>query len=372
MGVTTAHSRRWLAGIVGGLAVIVTAGVTPAAAQDDHAGTQRLLEQYQSMAGPGAAVHAGDRDGAWTLSAGTADTRVNRPIGAGDHFRNGSQTKTFTAAVVLQLVDEGLVDLDAPIETYLPGVVTGRYDGTAISVRQLLQHTSGMVRDVRDARPAADGTYPLAELVRSAMDEPPQAAPGAEVRYSNVAYLVLGLLIEERTGTDAGSAITERIIEPFGLAGTSFPEPGERALAEPVVRGYTGGRIPPFFLWRDTTTAVEMSFWSTAGAMQSTMEDSATFFRALLDGEVISEAALAEMRDTLPAGSGGAGLGIDEIPLSCGGSAWAKNGGMNTGHTSTTAVTDDGRFASIVTNTVASSTAQGTAALGVLDSALCE
>jgi D-alanyl-D-alanine carboxypeptidase len=140
----TRTTRRWLAGIAGGVALAVAAGVTtPAAAaarQTDHAATQAVLDQYLLQAGPGAAVHAGNATRAWTLTSGTATISGQRPIASTDHFRIGSQTKTFTAAVVLQLVDEGRVELDAPIARYLPGVVTGNYDGNVITVRQLLQH----------------------------------------------------------------------------------------------------------------------------------------------------------------------------------------------------------------------------------------
>ncbi|MFF5986668.1 serine hydrolase domain-containing protein [Prauserella flavalba] len=370
----TVTNRRWLAGLAGGVALAATATVTPAAAaHDEHAATQDVLDRYQStVGGPGAAVYAGDADGSWTLTAGTARIFTDRPITSTDHFRNGSQTKTFTAAVVLQLVDEGLVGLDTPIERYLPGVVTGNYDGNAITVRQLLQHTSGLARFGNGARANADGTYALAELVRATMDEPPVGAPGEAVHYSNAGYHVLGMLIEEITGQYVGDAITERIIEPLGLEGTSFPAPGERALAEPFVPGYRGGRIPPFFLWVDTTTALEPSLYSAAGAMQSTLEDSATFFRALFDGEVVSDAALAELRRTVPqnGGMGTMGLGINEVPLSCGGTYWAKNGAVESGHTSTTAVTDDGRFASVVTNTFYDAAA--VRSFEVLDAALCD
>lgn len=273
----------------------------------------------------------------------------------------------------MQLVDEGLIDLDAPIETYLPGVFTGNYDGNVITTRQLLLHTAGMVRDVRDAQAEPDGTYALAELVRSAMDEPPMGAPESGVYYSNVNYLVLGLLIEEITGQSAHDALTERIIEPLGLTGTSLPARGDRALREPFINGYAIVRIPPLVFWTETTTSTELSVWSTAAGMESTLEDSVTFYRALLDGEVVSAEALAEMRDTVPYLNGyGMGLGLNDRELSCGGTAWFKHGALSTGHTSVTAVTDDGRFASLVTNSFVTTMEATNRADAVLDAALCD
>ncbi|MEU3273522.1 serine hydrolase domain-containing protein [Saccharomonospora sp. NPDC006951] len=367
----TVINRRWLAAVAGGVALAVAGTGAPAAtAQDEHANTQEVLNKYLSVGGPGAAVYAGNGDESWTLTAGTAKFGQNRPIAPDDHFRIASQTKTVVSAVVLQLMDEGKVELDAPIERYLPGVVTGNYDGNAITVRQLMQHTSGLARDPLNAPANPDGTYELGEMVASAMSEPPLGEPGGDVHYSNVGYHVLGLLIEEITGQSVGDAISERIIEPLGLENTSFPAQGERALAEPFVSGYTGSRVPPFEFWLDNTTSVEPSYWSSAAGMTSTLEDSTTFFRALLDGEVVSEAALAEMRTTVPTElPGPMGLGGNEVELSCGGTYWAKNGGLP-GFISTTGVTDDGRFASVVTNTFSETAA--VESFKVLDAALCD
>lgn len=371
----TRTTRRCLGRIACGVVLAIVAGIiapTAAVAGTDHSATQNLLNQYLLQAGPGAAVYAGNATESWTLTAGTAKTGTSRPITTADHYRIGSQTKTFTAAAVLQLVDEGLVELDSPIERYLPGVVTGNYDGTVITVRQLLQHTSGLVRDVSDAVANPDGTYTLAALVASAMDEPPQSAPGAAVNYSNVAYLVLGMLIERITGQLVGDAITDRIITPLGLTETSFPVPGVRTLADPYLPGYWGGRVWPFFFWYDVTTNSELTRWSTAGAMASTLDDVVEFFQALGEGRVFSAAALAEMRRVVPVDESGVGLGIDVVPLPCGGKAYGKNGAVDTGHTSMTVVTDDGRFASLVTNTFPTSQAAWALAVDVLESSLCE
>ncbi|MFC7614511.1 serine hydrolase domain-containing protein [Actinokineospora soli] len=206
--------------------VLSAALVAPAQAQTDHADVKAVLDQYRSHAGPGAAVFAGDASGTWHVTSGTASISVTRPIGSGDHFRAASQTKTFTAVVVLQLVDEGRVELDAPIERYLPGVVAGNgYDGNAITVRQLLQHTAGIARDATNPRAQADGSYTLAELVRAGLANPPQFAPGTSIGYSNVGYFIAGLLVERVTGKDVRTVFSERITVPLGLTGTSLPGP---------------------------------------------------------------------------------------------------------------------------------------------------
>ncbi|ANZ40029.1 serine hydrolase [Lentzea guizhouensis] len=350
------------AAVVAGVALAVS--VAPA-----HANTevQQTLDGYLAQAGPGAAVHTGSG----TYSTGTGKLYEQRRITAADHFRIGSQTKTFTAAVVLQLVDEQRVELDAPVNRYLPGVVSGNYNGDVITVRQLLQHTSGLVRDVRDARANPDGTYALAELVRSAMDEPAQNVPGAAQNYSNVGFLVLGMLIERLTGKQAGDAITERVITPLGLTETRFPAPGNRALKAPFLNGYLGGRVGPIFFWTEATTAVELSSWSTAGAMESTLDDLRRFYRALAAGQVVSPAALAEMRRTFgPAEGYGYGLALVRMPLSCGVVAWGHNGALTTGHYSFTLTTDDGRFAAVVTNTNWQGSGKPSA-VDVADKAIC-
>ncbi len=343
----------------------------PAQAAAEHDQVQALLDRYLTHAGPGAAVYAGDDTGSWTLHSGTAKTGTVRPITADDHFRIASQTKTFTAVVVLQLVDEGRVDLDAPIERYLPGVVAGNgNDGTVITVRQLLQHTSGVPRDPSNPRPQADGTYTLAELVRSGLTQPSRFPPGTGFGYSNIGYQILGMLVERLTGQSVGDAITTRIITPLGLTETRFPVGRDRTLADPYLPGYLGGRLPPFFLWYDNTRNVELTLVSSAGAMESTMADLVTFERALADGTLVSAAALAEMRGLLPV-SPDYGLGLMHLDLSCGGEAWGHAGDLTTGHSSMTMVTDDGRYASIVTNTMVTSTAEPTRA-DVVDAALCE
>lgn len=362
---------RWAAALAVAIAMVLPGAPARAAGHEE---TQALLDQYRAQAGPGAAVHAGDAADSWTLSSGTAETLEQRPITEDDRFRIASQTKTFTAAVVLQLVDEGLVELDAPIDRYLPGVVEGdAYDGGAISVRQILQNTSGLPRDTLDPVAEPDGTYTDAELVRAALTQEPQFPPGTDWGYSNVNYFVAGMLVAEVTGRTIGEAITERIVEPLGLTGTAFPEPGDRSLGEPYLPGYIGVRVGPILFWHEATFDHELSLWSGAAAMSSTMSDAAEFYRALAAGEVVSRESLEQMQTTVPTEQPevGYGLGLMSWELSCGGEAWGHVGDFTTGHTSATLATEDGRFASMVTNMYEFQTPDPSRG-AVLDAALCE
>ncbi|WAL64685.1 serine hydrolase [Amycolatopsis cynarae] len=372
---------RRLGVALGAIAVAATVGApgsAVAAQAADHAGVQTVLEGYQAHTGPGAAVHAGDASHSWDLHVGPKVVNTNQFIGPNDAFRAASQTKTFTAAVVLQLVDEGKVALDSPIERYLPGVVDGNgYDGNRITVRQILQQTSG-VNGYSNASAASDGTYDLRELIRAGLAaNPPKSDP--VWNYSNINYYIAGLLIEQITSMPARDAITDRIIRPLGLSQTSLPAPGDKSLPGAYVHGYRGGTSGPFYLWLDTTFGdwgsgiAEPSYWSTAGALVSTLSDLAAFDQDLLNGKVVSPASLAEMRKTVATGAPGLeyyGLGLWAHDLSCGGQAWGLLGDLSTGYSSATMATDDGRHAAVVTNTFADGNKP--TRVDVLDAALCD
>ncbi|MEV7833937.1 serine hydrolase domain-containing protein [Streptomyces subrutilus] len=371
------HSRKRIPAVIAAAAaasVMLTATTAHAAPAADHPATRAALNAFQGAAGPGAAVYAGDGAGSWTLSAGTGTINTNQPIRSDEHFRIGSQTKSFTAATVLQLVDEGKVSLDAPIDAYLPGTVTGNgYDGTRITVRHLLQHTSGIgaydpLASIALAEP--DGTYRAATLVREGLKRAPVSAPGAGFTYSNTNYLILGMLIEKVTGLPVHEAVTQRIVERLGLTRTVFPAPGNRTLPAPGVPGYHGTRIGPFFFWT-SVISYDPSLFGAAGAVVSTPEDLSTFYEALVAGRVVSPAALAEMERVQDITGGAYGLGIFKVDLSCGGEAWGHNGAVP-GYLSQTMVTEDGRHASVTTNAYLATNPPLQQLSTLLDTALCE
>lgn len=379
----TTRNGTKMAAVIGAVCATVltlsSSAAHAATTESDHSDTLAALKAFQAAAGPGAAVHAGNGSESWTLSAGTGTINANRPIKADEHIRIGSQTKTFTAVVVLQLAEEGRVVLDAPIDDYLPGVVTGNgYDGTRITVRQLLQHTGGLGAyspspGLKTPPSNPDGTFSLSTLVRYALDaSPPVSAPGEGFTYSNTDYYILGMLIEKLTGQPVHKAVTERVIEPLGLPHTLFPAPGDRTLPTPAVNGYHGVRVGSFYLWVPAVS-YDPSLYSSAGAMISTLEDLSDFYQALNTGKVLSAKSVAEMRTIRQVGTGnGYGLGLQTYEPSCGGTARGHSGGVP-GYQTFTLAMDDGRYVSLVTNVLVQVGQRPDAQLTkLLDTALCE
>ncbi|HEX6355583.1 serine hydrolase domain-containing protein [Actinophytocola sp.] len=342
-------STRLVAGSVALAVGAVCVTAAPAAARPAHTEVQSIVDEYVAAGVPGAMVYAQDRRSRWTVHSGTGELGADRPIRPWDRVRVASNTKMFVAAVVLQLVGEHKVSLDAPIERYLPGLVQGNgYDGDAITVRQLLRHTSGMADYVEDvlADPNANNhPWRPEELVALGLSHPPLFAPGTDWAYSNTGYVVLGMLVEAVTGNDIGTEITDRLIQPLGLHQTSYPRPGDKSIPGPHPRGYFAFPGQPL----TDITELEPSLPGAAGSLISTGPDLTTFVRALLSGKVLRRDLLAEMRTTVPAQGGDYGLGIREYPLPCGGVAWG-HGGNILGFDTFTAATRDGRSAFAVAN----------------------
>ncbi|UYM03823.1 serine hydrolase domain-containing protein [Solicola gregarius] len=345
--------RRTLVTAALAIALVAPVAAPAQSAPDDpHVATQESLDALRSdWTAPGGVVVAGDRDDEWTVSSGTAAIGQDRPITATDKFRVGSLTKTFTASIVLQLVDEGEVDLDEPIETYLPGVVQGANDGTEITVRNLLQHTSGIpdylqIERMLDPRNQFR-PHTLAEIASWGLEKPSEFEPGTEYRYSNTNYIVAGMLIEKVTGRSYDQELNDRIIGPLGLTDTYLPEPQHKQLVGPQVRGYFGQQ----FAYLDVTELIEPSMGLSGGGIVSTGADVAAFMQALADGTVVPRPLLPEMRtpNDLPGSAPKYGLGVDEFELPCGGVAYGHYG-IWPGYQTIAAATDDGRHAFVGMN----------------------
>ena len=289
--------------------------------------------------------------------AGVGDLTTGAPVPVNGSVRIASNTKTFTATVLLQLVGEGRVALDRTVETYLPGVVRGPGgDGRQITVRQLLQHTSGIpdYDDVLYPGWLASGFtthYTPQDLLAAGLGKPALAAPGAAFSYSNTNYAIVGLLVERVTGHRLGDEITHRVIRPLHLRDTYWPADGDRGIRGPHPRNYlqetAGGP------WTDVTE-MDPSMGGAAGQLVSTPRDLLRFFQALVGGQLLAPAQLREMQTTVPATDIAVrptpeqyGLGLATFTLSCGGTAWTHGGDLPGTH-SREAVTADGRGVSIV------------------------
>jgi D-alanyl-D-alanine carboxypeptidase len=299
---------------------LVAAGTGAAApAEAGHAGLQGRLDDVVAAGAVGALVEVRDERGVWRGRSGVAALGTTRPVPVDGRFRAGSITKTFLATVVLQLVGEGRLRLDDPVEAWLPGVVP---DGRRITVRHLLNHASGLA-DVRLTLPMPPQpefldnrwrTWTAAELVRRAVADPPAfQPPGSAYAYSNTGYLVLGRIVEEVTGRSYGEEIERRVIRPLRLRGTSLPGTSPR-IPGPHPHGYVPIRQRGLVDY----TRMNPSVFGAAGELISTTADLNRFFAALLGGRLLPGHLLDEMRTPGIEGGKRYGLGLAWRDTSCG------------------------------------------------------
>ncbi|WP_424886940.1 serine hydrolase domain-containing protein [Streptomyces sp. XH2] len=353
--------------------VMAVGALTPpaaSAASRPDAVQQGLNALVRTDGMPAALASVKARDGLTrTYTAGVADLATGSKVPRDGQVRIGSNTKTFTAVVVLQLVGEGKIGLDAPVDTYLPGLVRGKgIDGRRITVRQLLQHTSGLP-DYSKAE-LEPRYYDPRDLLDIALRYKADFTPGTKWAYSNTNYVVAGLIIQKVTGHALAQEMEQRIIKRAGLRHTYFPAPGDTTIREPHPKGY----------YQESAGApkVDVTEWDpswgwAAGQMISTNSDLNQFFAALLAGRLLPEAQLDQMRTTVPAEAFGSGvrygLGLMSRPLSCGGVYWGHGGSM-TGYETRGGVTDDGRAADVAV-TMQPNQAAKERIEKVVDTALC-
>ncbi|MDJ1131126.1 serine hydrolase domain-containing protein [Streptomyces iconiensis] len=263
-------------------------------------------------------------DGLRELTAGSADIGDTRPVDPAGSFRIGSITKPFVATLVLQLAAEGALTLDEPVLRRAPGLLPASYQ--AVTVRQLLQHTSGVpnylphvIAGPGDVVRGRGRCWEPGELVKIAVEQPRPFAPGAELGYSNTNYVVLGMLVHAVTGRWWGEELARRVLGPLGLTATRAPG-HDPELPRPHASGYTrpdgGGGSTPVDI-----TVMEPSVWDAAGSMISTARDLDTFLTALLAGDLVPEPLLDTMLAPFPgeveAVRGfGFGLGVQSLRVS--------------------------------------------------------
>ncbi|WP_416875086.1 serine hydrolase domain-containing protein [Kitasatospora sp. SC0581] len=264
----------------------------------------------------------------WRNATGVAELGTGEPADPEGAFRIGSATKTFVATTLLQLVGEHRLDLDDRLECLLPGIVP---NSTAITVRQLLDHTSGVADYTRDRAFEVDRdwladrrykSYRLRDLVDLANTYPPDFAPGEGWQYSNTNYILVGMIIEKLTGHSWNDEVTRRIIRPLRLTGTWMP--GDLPfIPGPHAHGYVRTDTGPA-----DVTVLNPSMAGSAGGGISTTTDLTAFLDALLGGRLLRPAELAAMKRTTDHGEGRTyGLGLQRLDTPCG-PFWGHAGGI--------------------------------------------
>ncbi|MGG0646538.1 serine hydrolase domain-containing protein [Bacillus mycoides] len=300
--------------------------------QRDRNSVKQAVRDTLQLGFPGILAKTSEGGKTWSYAAGVANLSSKKPMKTDFRFRIGSVTKTFTATVVLQLAEENRLNLDDSIEKWLPGVIQGNgYDDKQITIRQLLNHTSGIAEytrsksfDLMDTKKS----YRAEELVKMGISMPPDFAPGKSWSYSNTGYVLLGILIETVTGNSYAEEIENRIIEPLELSNTFLPGNSSVIPGTKHARGYIqlDGASEP-----KDVTYYNPSMGSSAGDMISTADDLNKFFSYLLGGKLLKEQQLKQMLTTVPTGEtalGRYGLGIYETKLPNGVSIWGHGGSI--------------------------------------------
>lgn len=232
---------------------------------------------------PGAVVGVWTPEGTWVVASGEADLATALPMEPGDIFPIRSVTKSMVVTLILQLVSEGKLSLDDPLQRFVKGVP----NGDRITVRQLANMTSG-VADYTQS-PALgerlgedpDHLWTNEELLGLALDQPPSFEPGARFQYSNTNTILLGMIVEEVTGRSLGAELRTRIFEPLGMDHTSYPADG--VVPDPHPVGYQldeEGTPQPVTL--------NMTALGPAGGVASTLEDLRLWGEALASGALIT------------------------------------------------------------------------------------
>jgi D-alanyl-D-alanine carboxypeptidase len=337
------------------LAVPAQAGTAAAAGlpAPDDAGLQAVLHTALSQGAPGAMVRVDDNGTIHRLSEGVADRATGRAITTTDRFRVGSVTKSFSAVVLLQLVDEGKLDLDASVNTYLPGLLPDN----RITVRQVMSHRSGLYDYTNDMfaqtvpgfESVRNKVFSYQDLVTLSLKHAVTNAPGAAYSYSNTNFVVAGMLIEKLTGHSVATEYQNRIFTPLNLTDTFYVHP-DTAIPGTHANGYltpdeAGGALVD-------STEQTVSWAQSAGAVISSTQDLDTFFSALMSGQLMSAAQLAQMQQwTTVNSTQGYGLGLRRRDLSCGISVYGHTGTVQGYYTYAFASKDGKRSVTALANT---------------------
>jgi D-alanyl-D-alanine carboxypeptidase len=290
-----------LAGIAAA-ATLVTPAIAARGPAEQTTKLQRALDQIVAAGAPGAVVLVRDGDRTTRLSSGNGNLAPRTPMRVSDRSRIGGITKSFTATVVLQLVGEDKLALEDTVGKWLPGVIS---NGDAISIRQLLNHTSGIYNYSADE--AVLAPYLQGDLthafdprtgVQVAADHGPVFAPGSQLSYSNTNYLLLAMIIEAATGNSFAAELRARIFTPLGLRNTTYATTSE--IAGSHTHGYIFLEEGPY-----DVTPWSPTLFGASGAILTNADDLARFYRALLQGRLLQPEQLKAMQTIDPVATGG-------------------------------------------------------------------
>ncbi len=343
--VRTMSRRLWpavtvalLAASTGCTAAPQPAGPPPSAAAGFTASLEAFANRMREAGAPAVLVQAKVRGEEWSRAYGVRRLESDEPAGIGDRTRVGSVTKSFVAVSVLKLVAEGRLGLEDEVETILPDFESLLHPPEPVTVRQLLQHRSGMP------------DYVIPMLQQGSLGEVFGTAHSSEKRlslagtqkwqrklaqgfeYSNSNYVALGMIVERLRGQPVGDVLRTDIMEPLNLTGTALAQSG------PAPRDMIHGYITVFGDRRDVSS-IEMFVGSPDGGLVSTVGDMNTFYSALLQGRILPLSIVAEMQSPRYARYG---LGIFRWNDTCTNDFYYGHGGDLPGYGTITVASADG------------------------------
>ncbi|MER7466144.1 serine hydrolase domain-containing protein [Streptomyces sp. NPDC097981] len=349
------------------------AAPAPAPVPDLDAVTQ-ALKNTTAAGAPGAMVRITGSGAPLTSAVGVQDRTTGAAMDLNGRFRIGSVTKTFSSVVLLQLVSEGKLSLDAPVNQYLPGLLPD----SRITVRHLLTHRSGLAdytnamfdKTVPGFEAVRNKVFTYQELVALSLREPRTTEPGVSYNYSNTNFVVVGMLIEKATGHGVATEYERRIIKPLKLKNTSYVHPSTQ-----IKGAHLHGYLTPDEAGAPLVDSTEqtVSWAQSAGAMISNTADLNTFVSALLGGKLLAPAMLGAMLNVTPTDTTNTrfyGLGLRRYDLSCGTSVYGHTGTVQGFYTYAFATRDGKRSLAAVANT-SNKGAANTALGGTLEGAFC-
>jgi len=249
------------------------------------------------------------KGGSFIRAFGDADLEKKVPLTSADHFRIGSNTKTFVISVLLQLVAEKKLSLDDPLSRFSLGVTIPNAEN--VTVRELCNMRSGLFEafdtpEFVKLNMKVPKDFDPKTLVAWAMKQKPYFPPGKGYHYCNTNYLLIGMIIENITKDSVGNQIRKRLLEPFGLTQTSYPE--TEAMPSPWVHGY---HLDKQGNWEDISNTIPVAFMGSAGAMISDMNDIRRWIELYATGKTCGTGTYNDLINCIPfMGNTSFGLGI--------------------------------------------------------------